>query len=611
MALNNYETPWRPTYEATAALAWSTTGIGTLIAANAAGLPLGTASIYAALALSFSGLRLKQSWDSWEKKYTLQVKELPTVKSEQLQDWCLKVPDAIWLGYGFEWHTEHSQRLYDLMRSKPEHLEVPGWYKKLRKSNGIIDSNPIGAPWIHGVETEEVSVKFPIIAQAGHTLVIGTTGSGKTRLYETVTTQAIHRDDVVICMDPKGDQDWAERLRKECLRKGKPFVYIHLAHPELSARMDPLKNWNSKSEIASRLTSVIETIGSGSSFSTKYGWQVMNDIVNGLLLLGERPTIKKIAKNALQPPIELVARVLEKLLKEHLGISVFEQTLAGKKTKNIHRGEKLIELFSEHMSDYEDPDLESLIASAGHDQKHYSKIMIEVIPILKMLTSGEVGDLFSPDAADIHDTREIWDWNRIIKQKACVYVGLDMLSNDVIGTVIGTSLIEDLKAAAGVRYNYDSDPIKISVFIDEASETVNKGYVQILNKTRGAGFNNTFATQTVADFTAKMGTQAEATQLLGNANNLIVLRTVDTDTWDFVTRKFGICPIEIENESQNVSTSSEKNLAHFGGGMSKSRGFQDMDRIPSECLGALPNLQYFAVIAGGTIVKGRLPIITN
>ncbi|TJH04792.1 hypothetical protein C9161_27800, partial (plasmid) [Escherichia coli] len=35
------------------------------------------------------------------------------------------------------------------------------------------------------------------------------------------------------------------------------------------------------------------------------------------------------------------------------------------------------------------------------------------------------------------------------------------------------------------------------------------------------------------------------------------------------------------------------------------------DLFPAQLLGMLPNLEYIAKISGGTIVKGRLPILTQ
>lgn len=51
--------------------------------------------------------------------------------------------------------------------------------------------------------------------RVGHTLVLGTTRVGKTRLCELLVTQDIRRGDVVIVFDPKGDVE----LLLECMRK--------------------------------------------------------------------------------------------------------------------------------------------------------------------------------------------------------------------------------------------------------------------------------------------------------------------------------------------------------------------------------------------------------
>ena len=56
--------------------------------------------------------------------------------------------------------------------------------------------------------------------RVGHTLVLGTTRVGKTRLAELLIAQDIRRGEVVIVFDPKGDADLLRRIYAEAKRAG-------------------------------------------------------------------------------------------------------------------------------------------------------------------------------------------------------------------------------------------------------------------------------------------------------------------------------------------------------------------------------------------------------
>ena len=93
----------------------------------------------------------------------------------------------------------------------------------------------------------------------GQNLIVGTTGSGKTRLFDLLISQAIMRNEAVIIIDPKGDKEMKENARIACEASGNPgrFVQFHPAFPEESARIDPLRNFtraNSRKTLKLSLT---------------------------------------------------------------------------------------------------------------------------------------------------------------------------------------------------------------------------------------------------------------------------------------------------------------------------------------------------------------------
>jgi len=252
--------------------------------------------------------------------------------------------------------------------------------------------------------------------------------------------------------------------------------------------------------------------------------------------------------------------------------------------------------------------VDGLASLFEHERVHFSKMIASLMPILNMLTSADLGPLLSPDAADTGDPRRLTSMAECIERAQVVYLGLDALSDSMVGSAIGSILVADLAAVAGDRYNYGVGLKPVNVFIDEAAEVVNDPFIQLLNKGRGAGLRLTVATQTFADFAARTGSEAKARQVLGNINNLIALRVLDAETQQYVTDSLPKTRLKSVLRTQGSTTHSQNPLLYTGN-VGERLGEEEGDLFPPALLGQLPNLHYLAILAGGRIVKGRLPIL--
>jgi len=190
------------------------------------------------------------------------------------------------------------------------------------------------------------------------------------------------------------------------------------------------------------------------------------------------------------------------------------------------------------------------------------------------------------------------------------YIGLDALSDGMVGSAIGSLLIAELTSIAGDRYNYGVNNKPVSVFIDEAAEVMNDPFVQLLNKGRGARLTVTVATQSFADFVARTGSQAKATQVLANLNNLIALRVLDAETQAYITDSLPKIRLKTLMRTQASSTQSDNPLL-YSGNAGERLIEEEGDLLPPALLGHLPNLEYIGRLAGGRTVKGRLPILVG
>lgn len=130
----------------------------------------------------------------------------------------------------------------------------------------------------------------------------------------------------------------------------------------------------------------------------------------------------------------------------------------------------------------------------------------------------------------------------------------------------------------------------------------------ILNKGMEAGIQTTCAMQTIADLEARLGSRAAARMVLGNLNNLIALRTKDQETQKFVAEAFGRTTVW-ETSASFASTADSSPIPRFRASVSRGLSGRRETVVPTEALGMLPNLEFFASLSGGKLWKGRVPIL--
>lgn len=605
---------FRPVYEMPACASWATASLALALTSP----PLWPLFSVGALALSYT--RGKEALQLYRFRSSISAFRVEKIKVNDAvaiskKHWQEK--NGFWLGRGFRWTQQHAEIARNIMFRSPEEIAgPPAWLPKsilkmIEPDNYVpLKEDDIGVPWIHGINPEEVELRLPIDALAGHTLVVGTTRAGKTRLYELLTTQIVHKKDTLIIIDPKGDKDWENRVRSECKKAGRKFLYFHPAHPSKSIRINPLANWNTLSEPATRIGQLIDADGTFAAFA----WKTLFRIMRGIVADGGMPTIKS-AKEYVQQGIEpLLERLLKRKLFELEGakwdanLSQFAVVQPKGKVSQVksERLEMIIGKF-QHLN-IRDEAIDSLIAMVNHSKEHYSKMIQVLEPILEMLGSDEIGKMLSPDPLDLTDNRPIYDSQKIIEENAVLYVGLDSLSNKTIGSAIGSILLADLASVAGAIYNF-REKKDIYLFVDEAAEVMNEQAIQILNKAGGAGFKAFIATQTTADFDAVFGATARTKQALGNLNNVICLRVKDPDMAEWIAKSFGKTAARNISISTSSGTGSSSSFTEFNGSSSRSMSEVEIPFVSPDLLTRLPGLQYFAFLAGSTLYKGRLPLL--
>ncbi|TDA48746.1 conjugative transfer system coupling protein TraD [Burkholderia pyrrocinia] len=622
--MRGYINHFRPVYEVRAAFGW----LIAMLVLPFSGMPY--RGVFAFLALAFWVFRSSQVWRALKFRMGLSTKWLTTLAVPALlviQARMRVEANAMYLGTGFEWTQKHCQMAHDILRMPTTDIPgLPKWLPKTKPGrafeemieklfaprDSIRDRTPQGASWIHGLEANKGYVPFHYKAMGGHTAVGGTTGSGKTRTYEVITTQVIQCGDVLIDIDPKNDEEWKERAKREAKRAGRKFLYFNQAKPSESIRLEPLDSWSQPSEIPSRIAQLMEE-GPFRDFAYLF----ISRSVNGELYIGDKPNLRSILKYAQLGIDPLLEKALKRFFIES-GLTDWDELVTADTVRIANkpgstRVDSMISLYQARFgaNDRGHEAIDGLIATHVHDREHYMRIIASALPLLQMLATGETGLMLAPKVDDFEDEREIWTIEKVIRQKAVLHIGLDSLSNSIVAKAIASMILADVSAVCGSIYNFHDKPPEVVLIIDEIAEAINEQVIQILNKGRGAGFKAFVAFQTRADLEAKLGNAAKMLQVLGNLNNQIILRLEDTDTAEWFSKKVGDTAIRNLIVSSSTSKASEGHVGEFTGSVTRSQQLEAVPLIPTRLIQSLPNLQYFMRISGGAVYQGRIPILTG
>lgn len=561
--------------------------------------------------------------------------------------------ERLFIGRGFRWESCHTQRL--LQTYRPEfrrYVEPPRWFLWTRRLEARLEFapapfsalarltsidhalNPLrplppvgGLPRLHGIEPHEADVSLPLRERVGHTLVLGTTRVGKTRLAELFVMQDIRRGEVCIVFDPKGDPDLLKRIYAEAKRAGREgeFYVFHLGWPEVSARYNAVGRFGRISEVATRISGQLSGEGDSAAFK-EFAWRFVNIIARALVDLGQRPDYILIQRHVINIDalfIEYAQAYFAKAQpKAWESIVRIESTLNEKTFPRHMQGrEKRVVAIEQYLAYARlyDPVLDGLRSAVRYDRTYFDKIVASLLPLLEKLTTGKIAQLLAPNYSDLSDPRPIFDWMQVVRQRGIVYIGLDALSEPEVAAAVGNSMFSDLTSVLGHIFKFGIDDglpaqaehvkIPINVHADEFNELMGDEFIPMVNKGGGAGLQITAYTQTLSDIEARIGNRAKAGQVIGNFNNLIMFRVRETETAELLTRQLPQVEIFTTALASSVTDSSDpQGESAFTSNTQERIASTTVSLIEPGHIVALPKGQAFALLEGGQLWKIRMPL---
>ena len=614
----------RPAHETVAALT------STAAAALAVGVPdvlLVSPPWHLVLAAGLLGHAAWRGAGAWRVlRYRRNLRRLQRFEMSSLQiPWSM---DRLYLGKGFRWDQRHTQRLSEARLPSKQGLLTPSLLRRAAERLGIAGPAPAGLggdPALHGVEPAESDIWMDLSERVGHTLVLGTTRVGKTRLAELLITQDIRRGEVVIVFDPKGDADLLRRIYAEAQRAGRgdAFFMFHLGHPEISARYNPVGSFSRITEVATRIAGQLPSEGQSAAFK-EFVWRFVNVMARALVALGRSPNYEEINRHAsdIEP---LLVDYFEQWLDREPAAAGWREELQrqpiDKKSldKGLQsRGARAVGLveYARRRRLY-DPIAHALASTLNYEKSHFDKLVASLLPLMEKLTTGRTAALLSPARSQPGDWRPVFDWNTVINVGGIVYVGLDALSDYEVAAAVGNSMFADLTSVAGSLYKFGPGrglpgqvtPRRIAIHADEFNELIGDEFIPLLNKAGGAGFQVTAYTQTWSDVEARIGSRPKAGQIAGNFNTLVMLRVKEVATAELLTDQLPTVQVMSTVASSSVSdTNDPGEFTDFASRNEDRIAAQTVRMLEPTDLVQLPKGQAFALLHGGQLHKIRMPL---
>jgi conjugative coupling factor TraD (TOL family) len=432
---------------------------------------------------------------------------------------------------------------------------------------------------------------------------------------------------VVVIIDPKGDGALLRRTVVECIESGRldDFYMFHLGFPQYSCEYNPVADFQKVTEVAGRATNQLAGEGNSAVFK-EFSWRFVNINAQAMEAVGEEASYERLV-HYVSNPEDILRKYLDKILAAEdpdwgQSVAEIEADIDDKQAAHMGRSKDVLALTNlakDVLSNKEDPIIRGLVGALEYSKSYYDKIVASLLPFLDKMTTGHAKELLSPGLVSKKGRRRM-RWRDVIARRGVVYVGLDALTDPVVAVAVASAMISDLCSVAGQIYktgsNFDEPsfggkkkPIPIILHLDEFNELITGDeIIQILNKARGAGVMCHVYSQTIKDIEAKIGSSAKAAQIIGNLQNLIMMRVRDDATAELLTKQLPM--VEVSSNTEVSGTKDNGELHSFSTDNSDRATTKEKTMLEISDITSLPKGQAFVYKNGGELHKVRFPMFS-
>jgi hypothetical protein len=372
--------------------------------------------------------------------------------------------------------------------------------------------NPAGSGWLRGEELilghdqhgVAASIPFGGPSEGAHTLVVGSTGSGKTVTQTWIAVRAIEHGMGAVVVDPKGDRS----LRGEVCRAA---------------------------EAAERR--LIEWTPNGPCVYNPYARGSDTEIADKALA-GERFTEPHYLRQA-QRHLGRVVRALRRLGVE-ISLTSISDHLEPSRLEGVARS--LPESEAEATYAY----LDSLTPRQRAD-------LAGVRDRLAILAESDVGPWLDPNTGGGYP----FDLFEAVRGRAVVYFNLESDSRPLLTQMLGAAIVQDLQTTVA---SLQGRPLPTLVLIDEFSTIAAEPVVRLFARARSAGFSLLLGTQELCDLRPP-GRERLLEQILGNLSVLVAHRQVVPSSAELIASLAGTKGVWKTSQHSSGSTTRARGQA--------------------------------------------------
>ncbi len=314
---------------------------------------------------------------------------------------------------------------------------------------------------------------------AGHALVVGATGSGKTVTQTLIAEAAIEDGRAVIAVDPKGDDAMRRRLAAAAARAGRRFIEWT---PDGPCSYNPYAR-GGETEIADRL------------------------------LAGEHFTEPHYLRQA-QRYLGHAIRALRSRGRE-VSLAAVVELLDPQALESLLRGAEEREAAPGHAY------LDSLTPRQLRD-------LAGIRDRLAILAESEVGRWLGTEG-------ERFDLLAACREGSVVVFRLEADSRPLVAQMLGAAIVQDLQSTVAALQR---SPAPTLVVIDEFSALGARQVTALFGRARSAGISLLLGTQEIADLRLP-GSERVLEQVMGNLSLLIAHRQVVPSSAELISRLAG------------------------------------------------------------------------
>jgi hypothetical protein len=315
--------------------------------------------------------------------------------------------------------------------------------------------------------------------QAGHALIVGATGSGKTVTQTLIAEAAVADGRAVIVVDPKGDDAMRRRLAAAAARGGRRFIEWT---PDGPCSYNPYAR-GGETEIADRLLA-------GEHFTEPHylrqAQRYLGHAIRALRASGREVSLSAVVELLDPPALELLLR------------GVPEPRAA-----------------SGHAY------LDSLTPRQLRD-------LAGIRDRLAILAESEVGRWLGSDG-------ERFDLLAACREGSVVVFRLEADSRPLVAQMLGAAIVQDLQSTVAALQR---SPAPTLVVIDEFSALGARHVTALFSRARSAGISLLLGTQELADLRLP-GSERVLEQVMGNLSLLIAHRQVVPASAELISRLAG------------------------------------------------------------------------